>query len=297
MGMSTGGMGHSAANAAGEDALQLWETDNRSGFLVTVDDTPGKLAYVLNTMSKYNIDLTQIQSKPPKVMSGERTMNFHIDFHGSVNDANIKACSDELRQNVINITELGTDTVPWFPTKITDFDFIGKRVLAEGDGIQAADHPGFRDEEYRRRRKEITDLAFSYRVHEPIPRLVYNENEKATWKLCYETLRELYKTNACKEFNWTINEFEKEVGFRSTEIPQLNDISQYLQSQTGWRLKPVGGLLTQREFLNGLAFKIFHSTQYIRHHSAPLYTPEPDIVHELMGHAPMFAHQEFSDFS
>lgn len=70
-----------------------------------------------------------------------------------------------------------------------------------------------------------------------------------------------------------------------------------MRSRTGWRLKPVGGLLTQREFLNGLAFKVFHSTQYIRHHEEPLYTPEPDIVHELMGHAPMFAHQEFADFS
>lgn len=62
-------------------------------------------------------------------------------------------------------------------------------------------------------------------------------------------------------------------------------------------MKPVGGLLTQREFLNGLAFKIFHSTQYIRHHSQPLYTPEPDIIHELLGHAPMFALTDFSDFS
>jgi len=108
----------------------------------------------------------------------------------------------------------------------------------------------------------------------------------------------MFPTHACREFNECIEAFRKNVkGYHSDAIPQLEDISQFLISETGWRLKPVGGLLTQREFLNGLAFRVFHSTQYIRHSSAPLYTPEPDLVHELLGHAPMFAHKEFAEFS
>ena len=136
-----------------------------------------------------------------------------------------------------------------------------------------------------------------YKVGDPIPRLDYTEEEDRVWKFCYERLIDMFKTNACEEFNWSINEFQKEIGLNANQIPQLEDISAFLIQKTGWRLKPVGGLLTQREFLNGLAFRIFHSTQYIRHASQPLYTPEPDILHELMGHAPMFAHQEFADFS
>lgn len=119
----------------------------------------------------------------------------------------------------------------------------------------------------------------------------------ATWGLVYDKLRGYTRQFGVDAFNRTLPLMESHCGYSATNIPQLQDISDFLKSQTGFVLRPVGGLLSARDFLNGLAFRVFFSTQYIRHHTKPLYTPEPDICHELMGHAPMFADPDFADFS
>lgn len=64
----------------------------------------------------------------------------------------------------------------------------------------------------------------------------------------------------------------------------MKDVSDYMKEKTGWTIKPVKGLVTSRDFLEGMAYKVFPSTVFVRNKSEMLFTPAPDFIHEVFGH-------------
>jgi tyrosine 3-monooxygenase len=136
-------------------------------------------------------------------------------------------------------------------------------------------HPGFSDKEYRARRKMIAEIAFAYKFGHPIPHIEYVQTEIDTWNAVFGHVCELSKQHACKEYIDVFEMLKKEGIFCMGAVPQLQDMNDFLKKHTGFTLRPAAGLLTARDFLASLAFRVFQSTQYVRHRTSPYHTPEP----------------------
>ena len=172
----------------------------------------------------------------------------------------------------------------------------GGNVFVELD----PDHPGFKDKEYRERRNEIAKIAIEWnkmtmqeRRMKKIPNAPYSEREHAVWEAIMERMEPAQEKYACKQYL----EYARKLELPKDRIPQLQEVSEKLEEITGFRQEPVGGLVHPKTFHTALANKVFLSTQYIRHSSNPFYTPEPDVVHELVGHTAMLAVEKWAELN
>lgn len=155
------------------------------------------------------------------------------------------------------------------------------------------DHPGANDVEYRRRRDYIASLAKRFRETGVVTDVDYTDEEQGVWRYVAGELEELHAQKASSFYL----QAKRDLGISNERIPQLTEMNRRLKELSNFRLAPIEGLVETRGFLSWLSYRTMLSTQYIRHHSRPEYTPEPDIVHESIGHIPMFTNRNFADFS
>jgi phenylalanine-4-hydroxylase len=165
-------------------------------------------------------------------------------------------------------------------------DDEGKVTVHLGD-----DHPGVNDPVYRERRNEIAAAALDWSPGEPIPQIDYTEAEHEVWRTVCRELAPKHERYACRSFREAVEALE----LPTDRIPQLDEVTAGLEPLTGFRYAPAAGIVPLDEFYGSLADRVFHSTQYVRHHAAPLYTPEPDLIHEVIGHGHLLADPEIAE--
>jgi phenylalanine-4-hydroxylase len=155
----------------------------------------------------------------------------------------------------------------------------------------AHDHPGANDPGYRARRGEIAAAALAWRPGEDSPSIAYSDEEQEVWRTVCRELAPKHERYAVAEYREAL----QRVALPVNRVPNLDEVSERLWPLTGWRYLPAAGLVALDEFYGSLADRAFHSTQYVRHPAVPLYTPEPDIIHEVIGHGHLLATPTFGE--
>ncbi len=155
-----------------------------------------------------------------------------------------------------------------------------------------AGHPGLGDEAYVRRRKDLFALCRNHRLERLGPPLIdYTAEETRIWREVSPKLDELHIQYASQIYL----DAKRTLGISERQIPQLRHLSGRLEQATRMHLVPAEGPLPYRTFYSYIAERGFPVTQFIRHGSHPEFTPEPDMIHDCLGHVPPLMNQDYAE--
>jgi phenylalanine-4-hydroxylase len=155
-----------------------------------------------------------------------------------------------------------------------------------------SNHPGIADQGYIQRRNELFALCRKHRLERLGPPLIkYNDEETRIWRDVSPKLDELHQKHACDIYL----KAKRELNITRHEIPQLRLLSERLMPVTNIHLVPAEGALPYRTFYEYIAERGFPVTQFIRHGSHPEFTPEPDMIHDCLGHVPPLLNRDYAE--
>lgn len=106
------------------------------------------------------------------------------------------------------------------------------------------------------------------------------------WELVLHRLRPLHEVLACDEY---LEAFQRLLGDARLP-PSQAAVSVRLRELTGFRIERARGSAPPRVFLARLGERVFTAAAVIRPAATPFFTPDPDWIHDLLGHAVFLAH-------
>jgi phenylalanine-4-hydroxylase len=152
-------------------------------------------------------------------------------------------------------------------------------------------HPGLGDEAYIERRHRLFEICRAHRLaNRPPPIIEYIEEEERIWREVTPRLDELHQRHASSIYL----QAKRQLKISEDRIPQLRYVSEHVQRVTGMHIVPAEGPIPYRTFYSYIADRGFPSTQFIRHGSKPEFTPEPDMIHDCLGHVPPLMNADYA---
>ena len=148
---------------------------------------------------------------------------------------------------------------------------------------------GVEPDSYTRRRDAIASRATGIGAT-PVE-IEYLDEEHATWRDAMALVGPIWERNAALPLRSARHTLQ----LPEDHIPQLSLVSERLQELTGFTYASVPTIVSRAEFFGALAQAIFPSTQFIRWAGNPLYTPAPDVMHEVSGHAISLANEHLAE--
>jgi phenylalanine-4-hydroxylase len=153
-------------------------------------------------------------------------------------------------------------------------------------------HPGLGDASYVQRRKALFALCRQHRLDNlGLPLIDYTDEETRIWREVSSKLDDLHRRHASRIYL----EAKRALGISQTEIPQLRHLSDQLENVTHMHLVPAEGPLPYRTFYRYIGARGFPVTQFLRHGSHPEFTPEPDMIHDCLGHVPSLCNHDYAE--
>jgi phenylalanine-4-hydroxylase len=120
----------------------------------------------------------------------------------------------------------------------------------------------------------------------------YTPDEHALWVRLYERQMEVLAGRADQAFFDGLDRLD----LHGSGVPEFTRLNEALAAATGWRIVAVPGLVPDAVFFAHLAARRFPAGRFLRRPDQMDYIAEPDVFHDVFGHAPMLADPVFADY-
>ena len=114
---------------------------------------------------------------------------------------------------------------------------------------------------------------------------IYFDEQHETWRSLCRIQTPRIEARACAEYLAV----RRELAIDEERIPTLVELDRMLRLRTGWGLIRADGYIQPKWFFRLLTERCFPCMDQLRHARELLYTSEPDMFHDVMGHLPMLA--------